>query len=106
MRLPPIGGGVMRGPDRVVFEAAGNFRDDWIDAHISEEEAYALLEALRLFSAATKSQIQGSKVTVNADNMTLFYASRNGKPSNTRLHEIVTTLFWLSRSKVAPSTFL
>lgn len=88
-------GGVMRGPDQNPFEAAADFPDDWVGAHINEKEAYALLETIRLFSRARPSQIQGSTVVVDVDNQSVFYAFREGKSGNTRMHEVNTSLFWL-----------
>lgn len=85
----------MRGPDQALFEAAADFPEEWVKAHINEKEAYALLETLRLFSKARPSQIQGSTVVVDVDNQTVFYDFRKGKSSNARLHEVITSLFWL-----------
>ena len=88
-------GGVMRGPDQALLEAAADFPDEWVEAHINEKEAYALLETIRLFSMARPSQIQGSTVVVDVDNQTVFYAFRKGKSPNARMHEVITSLFWL-----------
>lgn len=88
-------GGVIRGPNHVLFEAAGDFTDEWVKAHINEKEGFALQETLRLYSAEFPAQIRGSTVVVDVDNQALFYAHRKGKSGNRRIHEVISELFWL-----------
>ena len=40
-------GWVTRGADEDLFEAAADLPDDWVEAHINERNAHALLEILR-----------------------------------------------------------
>lgn len=88
-------GGVIRGPNHVLFEAAGDFTDDWVLAHINEKEGFALQETLRLYSEKFPAQIQGSTVVVDVDNQALFFANKKGKSGNRRIHEVICALFWL-----------
>ena len=88
-------GGLVRGPESVVFEAAGDFPDEWSSCHINVQEAYALLETLNLFCAARPLQLAGSKVVIDVDNKTLYYAFRRGKAKESRMHDIIVQLFWL-----------
>ena len=39
--------------------------------------------------------MQGSTLMIDADKQILFFAAKNGRSSNTCMHEIVTEIFWL-----------
>lgn len=87
----------MRGPDQALFEEAADSPGDWVEVHINEKEAHALLETLRLFSQTRPSQIQGSTVVVDADNQTVLYALLKGQVlerSDARGH-YYNGMFWL-----------
>ena len=88
-------GGLVRGPGVDDYVAAGDFPDDWSEAHINVQEAYALWEMTRLFCAARPEQVAGSTVLVDVDNKTLFYAFLRGKARDSRMHEVIPKLFWL-----------
>lgn len=88
-------GGLIRCPGAEVFQAAGDFPDVLLTRHINEKEAYALQNLLALYCKQRPAQVKGSTLAVDVDNQALFFAAKKGRSSNTRLHEVVTELFWL-----------
>lgn len=50
-------GGLIRSPCHECFQAAGDFPGAWAGKHINAQEAYVLLEILRLFCQDRPSQI-------------------------------------------------
>lgn len=83
-------GGLIRCPGEEVFHVAGDFPDGWTTQHINDQEAYAIKQ---LLVVSTTTLVQGSTLVVDVDYQALFYAMKNGKSSDTCLHEIVTELF-------------
>lgn len=48
-----------------------------------------------LVCEARSEQISGSTVLIDVDNKTLFHAFLRGKARDSRMHEVITKLFWL-----------
>ena len=88
-------GGLIRSPGHELFQAAGDFPDEWAEKHINVQEAYALLEILRLFCQDRHKQVAGSTVVLDVDNKTLFHAFNKGRAKDTSMHDVITDLFWL-----------
>ena len=86
-------GGVMRGPSRIAFKAAGDFPGEMVSEHINLKEAYALLESLQQHCKAQPLEIKGSTVVMDVDNMTVFHAFQKGKSKNAQLPELITYCF-------------
>lgn len=91
-------GGVFRAPGLEAFQAMGDFPEEWASSHINVQEAYALLETLKLFCKERPGQLSGTRTLVDVDNKTLYYAFKKGRAKDSRMHEIITQLFWLQVS--------
>jgi len=88
-------GGLIRCPGEEVFKAAGDFPDEWLTKHINEQEAYALKQTLVLYCKERPAQVTGSTIVMDVDNKALFHAVKRGRSTNSRMHEVITELFWL-----------
>ena len=82
-------GGVVRGPSGSVevFRAAADFPTEWLHSHINVKETFALHEVLRLLVEARPDFLQGSTVTMDVDNKTMFHSVQKGRAKNDRMDE-------------------
>lgn len=66
-----------------------------VSSPINVREAYALHEIFKLCSVKHPERLAGSKGAIEIDKKTLFHAFRNVRASDSRMHEIIATVFWL-----------
>ena len=90
---PEAWGGLIRIPGSPDFSAMGDFPEEWASRHINVQEAYALLETLKLFCKGKMRQLAGTRTVVDVDNKTLYLAFRKGSARNNTMHAIVSQLF-------------
>ena len=88
-------GGLIRAPGSPDFSAMGDFPEEWTGRHINVQEAYALLETLKLFCKEKPRQLAGTRTVIDVDNKTLYYAFKKGNARNSTMHAIISQLFWL-----------
>ena len=90
-------GGIIRGPFKSlsVFKTAEDFPAGWIDVHINVKETFALHKFLRLLVAQYSDYLSGTTLVVGVDNTTMFHAFRKGRARDERMHDLITSLFWL-----------
>ena len=70
------------------------FTLDLAQAPTNIKETFALHEILRLLVDDQPDYLQGSSVTIDVDNITMFYLVRNGRAKDQRMHHLVCQLFW------------
>ena len=78
-----------------VFKAAADFPAEWIDVHINVKQTFELHEVLRLLVAQYPDHLRCTTLVVDVDNTTMFHAFRKGRARDERMHDLITSLFWL-----------
>ena len=83
-------GGLIRAPGSPDFSAMGDFSEKWASRHINVQEAYALLETLKLFCKEKSRQLADTRTIVGVDSKTLCYAFKKENARNSMMHAIIS----------------
>lgn len=87
--------GLIESPGHDVFQAGGDFPQEFQQEHINLQEGYALQQTLTLFCKSRPFQLAGSTLVSDIDNKVFHDAFKRGRSSVTTIHEMITDLFWL-----------
>ena len=71
-------GGPIKAPGFPNVSAMYDFPEEWTNRHFNVQEAYALLEALKLFCKEKPQQLAGTRTVVDVDSKTLYLAFKKG----------------------------
>ena len=72
----------------------GDVPEEWASRHINVQEAYMLLETLKLFCKLKPRQVAGTRTVVDVDDKTLYYSFKKGNARNSMMYAIISQLFW------------
>ena len=86
-------GSPIRAPGSPDFLEMGEFPEEWAGRHINVQEAFALLETLKLFSKEKPRQLAGTRTVVDVDSKTLYYAFKKINTRNSTIHAFISQLF-------------